>query len=141
VCDLPSSEDVFVALQQLKNRKAAGNSGILPEMLKARRTNSDFVAMLMDLVCAVRRERQVPQDWQDAILVPVPKIGNLHCCDNQRGIDLLDVVGKMLGGTVQGRSCTDMIFVVQQLAEKAIEHDTLQYFIFVDLRKAYDSVP
>ena len=34
-----------------------------------------------------------------------------------------------------------MIFVVRQLAEKAIEHQTKQYFIFVDLRKAYDSVP
>ena len=34
-----------------------------------------------------------------------------------------------------------MIFMVRQLAEKVIEHDKLQYFIFVDLRKAYNSVP
>ena len=34
-----------------------------------------------------------------------------------------------------------MIFVVQQLAEKAIEHNSRQYLVFVDLRKAYDSVP
>ena len=31
--------------------------------------------------------------------------------------------------------------MVRQLAEKAIEHDTLQYFIFVNLHKVYDSVP
>ena len=31
--------------------------------------------------------------------------------------------------------------MVRQLAEKAIEHQTMQYFVFVDLRKAYDSVP
>ena len=89
--------------------------------------------MLTDLVRAVWRERQVPQDWQDAILNPVPKKGNLHCCDNWRGIALLDVVGKMLGRIVQDRlqkladkvltksqcgfrkgcSCTDMVFYGQ----------------------------
>ena len=34
-----------------------------------------------------------------------------------------------------------MIFMVRQLAEKAIEHNSKQYFVFVDLCKAYDSVP
>ena len=34
-----------------------------------------------------------------------------------------------------------MIFVVRQLAEKAIEHNSNQYLVFVDLHKAYDSVP
>ena len=69
---------------------------------------------------------------------------------------VLDVVGKTLGRTVQdrlqklankmlpesqcgfrkGRSFTDMVFMVRRLTEKAIEHDTMQCFIFVDLRKA-----
>ena len=34
-----------------------------------------------------------------------------------------------------------MVFVVRQLAEKAKEHNSEQYFVFVDLRKAYDSAP
>ena len=34
-----------------------------------------------------------------------------------------------------------MTFVVRQLAEKAIEHRAKQFLIFVDLKKAYDSVP
>ena len=37
--------------------------------------------------------------------------------------------------------CTDMVFVVRQLAEEALKHRTNQYFVFVDLKKAYDSVP
>ena len=78
--DLPSSEDVDIALLQLKNRKAVGKSRMLPEMLKVGRTNPDFVAMLTDLVHAIWRERVVPHDWWDAILVPLPKKGNPHCC-------------------------------------------------------------
>ena len=34
-----------------------------------------------------------------------------------------------------------MIFCVQQLVEKAIEHNTKMFLLFVDLCKAYDSVP
>ncbi|XP_065189675.1 uncharacterized protein LOC135820285 [Sycon ciliatum] len=34
-----------------------------------------------------------------------------------------------------------MVFVAHQLIEKAIEHDTPLYVIFVDLKKAYDSIP
>ena len=63
---------------------------------------------------------------------PVPKKSNLHCCDNWRGIALLDVVGKLVGRVIQnrlqqlaecvlpesqcgfwrGQGCIDMIFVV-----------------------------
>ena len=157
----PTPGEVRQALAKLKNGKAAGSSEILPEMLKAGKQCEDFVEMISDLVSAVWEERCVPQEWTDAILIPIPKKGNLQCYDNWRGIALLDVVGKLVARVVQGRlqklaeielpesqcgfrrgrGCTDMIFVVRQLAEKAIEHQTKQFFVFVDLRKAYDSVP
>ena len=74
---------------------------------------------------------------------------------------LLEVVGKLVARVIQGRlqrvaeaelpdsqcgfrkgrGCSDMTFVVRQLAEKAIEHRTQQFLVFVDLKKAYDSVP
>ena len=46
-------------------------------------------------------------------------------------------------GFRQGHGCTDMIFMVWQLhvSEKAIELQTKQYLVFVDLLKAYDSIP
>ncbi len=44
-------------------------------------------------------------------------------------------------GFRRGRSCSDMTFVVWQLSEKAIEHWSKQFIIFVYLKKAYDSVP
>ena len=128
-------------------------------MLKVGAKSEDFVCMLTDLLSAVWEERHVPQEWVDAILIPIPKKGNLHCCDNWRGIALLDVVGKVAARIVEtrlqtlaeqvlpeaqcgfrrGRGCTNMLFVVRQLAEKAFEDHMKQYFIFVDLCKAYDS--
>ena len=34
-----------------------------------------------------------------------------------------------------------MVFVVRQLVEKSWEHQAKMFFIFIDLRKEYDSVP
>ena len=39
------------------------------------------------------------------------------------------------------RGCADMILVARQLVEKVREHGESLYVLFVDLRKAYDSVP
>ena len=104
-------------------------------------------------------EASVVAEWRDAIVVP--KKGNLKVCDNWRGINLLDVVGKLFARILQNRlqtisekmlpesqsgfrkgsRCADMIFVARQLIEKSYEHDSPLYALFVDLRKAYDSIP
>ena len=59
---IPQSKEVEKALSKLKNGKAAGNSNILPEMLKVSRRNEDFVGMFTDLVSAVWEENRVPQE-------------------------------------------------------------------------------
>ena len=43
-------------------------------------------------------------------------------------------------GLRKGRGCTDMVFTIRQLTEKAIAHQAKRFFIFVHLKKAYDSV-
>ena len=103
----------------------------------------------------------MPKEWVDAVIVAIPKKGDLSVCDNWRGISLLDIMGKVFARILQqrlqavaegelaesqcgfrkGRRCTDMVFYARQLVEKAIEHEELLYVVFVDLRKAYDSVP
>ena len=141
--------------------KLGGNSNILPEMIKAACCQKDFMTLLLDLVHTVWRQRRVPRDWSDAILIPIPKKGDLSRCDNWCGIALLEVVGKVVAWIIQdrlqqmaegelpesqcgfrkGRGCSDMLFVLRQLMEKSVEHRTKQFTIFVDLKKAYDSVP
>ena len=45
LADLPDEEDVQLALSQVKNGKAAGSSGILPEMLKVGQVSHEFVCV------------------------------------------------------------------------------------------------
>ena len=161
LAEKPSMRELTKAIGKLKNSKAGGSSGLLPEMVKAACDNEEFKVLLLDLTHTVWEERRAPKEWADAILVPIPKKGNLRNCHNWRGIALLEVVGKVVARILQerlqqlakeelpesqcgfrkGRGCSDMIFTVRQLAEKAIEHQSKQFFLFVDLQKAYDSVP
>ena len=157
----PTVEELEEAISKLKSGKAAGQSGILPEMIRTASYDDDFLNSLLELVQLVWREGKVPQDWIDAILVPIAKKGDLKNCDNWRGISLLDVVGKVVARILQerlqelaeeelpesqcgfrkSRGCTDMIFVVRQIVEKSWEHKTKSFITFVDIKKAYNSVP
>ena len=98
--DIPHEYDIHLALSQVNGGKAAGSSGILAEILKIDQTNVDFMLMHTEFVRAAWKERHVPQDWQNATLVPVFKKGNL-CCDNWQRIALRDVVGKLVARVVQ----------------------------------------
>jgi len=44
-------------------------------------------------------------------------------------------------GFRKGRGCTDMVFALRQLVEKLKKHRSKGFILFVDLTKAYDSVP
>ena len=78
-------------------------SDILPDIVKAGARSEDFMYMLVDLMSAVWEDKCVPQEWVDAILVPIPKKGNLHCCDNWRDIALLDAVEKLAARIIQNK--------------------------------------
>ena len=99
--------------------------------------------------------------WHDALLVPVPKKGELTKCDNWRGSSILDIMDKLFDKVFQkrlqelgeellsdsqygfrsGRGCVDQIFSARQLLEKTIEHQSKLFMLFVDLGKAYNSIP
>ena len=94
------------------------------------------------------------------IVVPLHKKGAYDVCDNFRGIALLSVPGKVFCRVIQnrlkekanralrenqcgfrkGRGCTDHLFSLRILMEKAREFHSPLYMCFVDLKKAYDSV-
>ena len=97
----PSLEEVTKAIRQLNNGWAASASSVVAELVKAGR--SVFADALLVLLDSVWEEERVPQDWVNAILIPIPKKGDLSSCDNWRGIALLDFVGKAAARVVQNR--------------------------------------
>src|SRR5215469_2667489 len=146
-------------MKRLKNGKAAGEDGILVEILKAGgEVCSKWLCRLFNM-CWDRGE--VPRDWWEAVILPVYKgKGDKRECNNHRGISVLSVVGKMYGriliervraltdnligeeqgGFRKGRGCLDQVFVVKSLCEKFKEKGREVYMAFMNLEKAYDII-
>ena len=158
--DPPTCEELTVALSKLKRGKAGGKTGIMPQLI-VHCTGAELTDRLLQLTQCVWQEGTVVEDGRDAEIVPIPKTGNLKLCDNWRGISLSDVVGKVFARILQerlqklaekvlpesqcgfrkGRGCVDMIVAARQLLEKCWEHDDVLFVLFIDLKKAYHSVP
>ena len=83
---VPSLPEVSDKLSLIAGGRAGGGSGILSEMVKA--YCDELLVYLVQLISSIW-ESKVPQDWQNALLVPVPKKGNLSLCNCWRGISLL----------------------------------------------------
>ena len=157
--DPPTDEELESALNKLKHGKAGGKTGIPPELVAY--GGAELWDRLLEIMKEIWKEKRVVRDWKDAEIVPIPKKGNLQSCDNWRGISLLDVAGKVFARIIQerlqviaesvlpdsqcgfrkNRGCVDMIFASRQLVEKTLEHDDSLFVLFIDLKKAYDSVP
>ena len=97
----PSEDEILAAMSSLKGGKAGGKNGVLPELLKC--CGANLLEHLVKLFHQVWRDGCVPQEWKDALIVPIPKKGDLSICDNWRGISLLDVGGKLFAKTIQSR--------------------------------------
>nr|VZI02283.1 unnamed protein product [Spirometra erinaceieuropaei] len=157
---LSSLQETIRAVQQLSSGKAPGSDAIPAEVYK------NGGPLLMDHLTALFQEMwrqgEVPQDFKDATIVHLYKRkGNRQVCDNQRGISLLNIAGKIFArillnrlnnhleqgllpesqcGFRRHRGTTDMIFAARQLQEKCQEMRTHLYSTFVDLTKAFDTV-
>ena len=76
----PAEDEVMEALGKLKGNKAGGKTGILPEMVKC--CGAVMMEYILDLFETVWKEERVSDEWKDALLVPIPKKGDLMICGN-----------------------------------------------------------
>jgi sorting nexin-29 len=98
--------------------------------------------------------------WKESGIVPIYKKGDKTDCNNYRGISLLPTTYKILSnillsrlipyaekimgdyqcGFRRNRSITEHIFCIRQILEKKWEHNEAMHQLFIDFKKAYDSV-
>lgn len=125
--------------------------------------NTGLGKVLLRLANRVLSEGVIPARWKTAAVVSVPKKGDLRVMDNYRGISLLPVVLKLITVVVIRRVERGLEsrgwFRREQAGFRSLEecvgqatalYETLQrrrhaglatYVAFIDLRKAYDTVP
>jgi hypothetical protein len=153
-------EEVELAIKTSPRNKSAGIDGITTECVQA--CGEVGVKWLTSIFNKVWEEREVPDDWQRAIIVPIwKKKGSKRECEKYRGISLLSHIGKKMYAKIlekrirptveyqlsgaqfgfrKNRGCTDAIFALGQLCERSIEYNQDLYTIFIDQEKAFDRV-
>ena len=164
----PSEYEVVQNLKKLRNNRAAGVSGITAEMLKewyeaAQEADSDeesdtssveLWSRVLKLIRLAFEDGVVPRDFCHGILVLIPK----STPGEYRGIALLDIIYKLVSSIInqrisskiefddaihgfrEGRGTGTAILEAKLLAQLRCRSDEPLFMVFLDLKKAYDTL-
>jgi hypothetical protein len=112
------------------------------------------------LICSIWSKEELPQQWKESIIAPIHKNGDKTDCNNYQRISLLstaykivsnvllarlipyvsEIIGDHQYGFHCNRSTMDQILYVQQILEKKWEYNGTVHQLFIDFKKAYNSV-
>ena len=65
---IPTLQEVAETITKLKNAKGTGSSNILPEMLRTKCKDGEFINMIVHGSSVIGKEGKVPKEWIDATL-------------------------------------------------------------------------
>ena len=74
--------------------KQQGLDNIYPEVLNV---DPEITAeMMYPLLEKIWKEEKIPEDWEEGLIIKIPKKGDLSNCINWRGVTLLSIPSKLL---------------------------------------------
>jgi hypothetical protein len=142
----------------LKSYKSPDTGQILAELIKT--GGETLYSEIHRLICYIWSKEELPQQWKESVTVPIHKKGDNTDCNNYRGISLLssaykvlssillarltpyvnEIIGDHQCGFRRNRSTVDQIFYILQILEKKWEYNGMVHQLFIDFKKAYDSI-
>jgi hypothetical protein len=154
----PSAFEVEMAIEKLKSHKSSGIDQSPAELIKA--GGRIIRSEIHKLIISIWNKEELPEEWMESVIVPIYKESDATDCSNYRGISLLSTAYKILSnillsrltpyaeeitgdhqcGFRRDRSTTDHIFSIRQMLEKKWEYNEAVHQLFIDFKKAYDSV-
>jgi len=164
----PTEGEVVTQMKKLRNNKAAGATGITAEHLKdwfdrANPTEEGvdpdpkaevLWAKVLEIIRLAFEEGEVPREFSQGIFVLIPK----GITGEYRGIALLEIIYKLISSIInqrmsdkieladelhgfrQGRGTGTAIMEAKLLSQLQCRSDEPLYMIFLDLKKAYDTL-
>ena len=158
VCD---DEDVLKAIRSLKSNTTSGPDGVSAVMLKA--CSKTLCGRLSCIFNSSFSSGKVPTAWKTSRVTPIYKKGDPSLVQNYRPISLLSLIGKLQERLVHqvlmthllqqnaispsqfgfrpGSSTQEALVSMTQVWHKHLEAGLSTACVFLDLAKAFDSVP
>lgn len=151
-----SATEVRLALKTMQKTKTAGPDGIPSVVLKMPELESDVA----DYLTRHWQSTDMPEFWKRSVITSIPKRGNSTALDNQRGIAktativktmnkvllnrILPIVNPQLlplqSGFRPGRSATENIMALRYVLDICRTTKRSASIVFIDFRKAFDSI-
>jgi exonuclease III len=136
--------------------KAAGPDGIPAEVLRIPTVAREVVRVMNDVL----RGQPAPSEWTTAHIIGIPKKPGTARLEDHRGISMMSCVAKLFNkvlltriqpvldpflrreqnGFRPHRGTTTHILALRRVLEEARLHKTSLVCVFVDFRKAFDSI-
>jgi hypothetical protein len=152
----PSLVEVEIAIGKLKSYKSLGTDQILAKLIKAGGETS--CSELQNLFVLYGIKRNCHRSERNLLLYQFIKI--MKRLTNYPGISLLstayrilsnillarltpyvnEIIGDHQCGFHHNRSTMDQIFYIRQILEKIWEYNGMVHQLFIDFKKAYDSM-
>ena len=146
------------SVRRIKNGKAVGPDELSVEVWKCMgEMGIKFLTRLFNRLLVGER---MPEEWRRSVLIPIYKNkGDAQFCENYRGIKLMSHTMKVWKRITEPRlrhiveiskqqyrfmsekGTTDAMFALRMLMEKYREGQRELHCVFVDLEKAYATVP
>ena len=154
--------EIIEEISSLKNNKAVSFDRVSNEILKAGKLV--LANSLLKLFNPILSSTFYPSNWKHDILSPLHKSGEKSDPNNYRGLAVSSCLGKLFNKILQrrldkyckkfnhisilqgsgkaGSRTSDHLLILRCLFDKYVKHQGKHLFTcFVDLRKAYDTVP
>lgn len=154
----PLEAEILALIMSLPIGKAPGPSSLPNELIKS--TAQAACKLLTPLFQLITRHRIVPSSWRQARIIPIHKKGDPSRISNYRPISLTESVRKLFekylyaqitekmaplsitqGGFRPQRGTLDQILALHLSITRARDAGKPVYLAFLDITKAYDSVP
>ncbi|CAI2729561.1 unnamed protein product [Schistosoma spindalis] len=154
-------DEIKQGLKNMKNQTTPSNNGITTEMIK--HGSSKLTNILLNIMNKIwRNPCTMPDHWLDADVISIYKNKGLRSDpNNYRSIFLLDTIGKLFAGIVCNRlvqqtdnylpatqfgfrknlATTHAITTLRHVIQTAIDTKHTIVLTFVDLTKAFDTIP
>ena len=151
--------DIFDALCSLDCTKSFDCDNIHPRILKfCAESLLKPIHHIFQLIVYLSTST-LPREWKIHKITPIPKKGDLSCIKNYRPISLLCIISKILEsviykrnvtfiqpklnqfGFTKGKSCLAQLLTVFSTINQAINNQKSADIMYLDFRKAFDSVP
>jgi hypothetical protein len=146
------------AIENLKRHKSPGVDQFPAELIKA--GGRTIRSEIHKLINSTWNKEELPEQWEESIIVPIYKKGDKTDCSNYRGISLLlttykilsnillsrltpyaeEIIGDHQCGFRRNKSTADRMLCICQILEKKWEYNEAVHQLFIDFKKAYDSL-